>query len=606
MNMETSMRYPNLNKSKIISFDIETYDPELPELGSGVYRRDGNILGIAISDGDHSAYYNLGHKGITATEKNKNYNYIKSILALKNVPKIGTGILYDIDWLENWGDIKVNGKLHDIQVADPLLDENQGHYSLEFLTKKYLKQDKYPERLVQFCKDHNLTGDHRKHLYLMPMNMVAEYAIGDAKNPIEIFRLQWAAMAKENLLSLYELEMGLYPLLIQMRKVGVRVHKGRIQKGIDELKTNIKKDRKKFFTEYGKFNYNSSKQLAAAMDNIGVMYPLTEKGNPNLEKAVLESMDYDICKDAIKLRRMDKVLGTFFINSFSNHMINGRIHCNFYPLKTGEYGTVSGRFSSANPNLQQIPSQDETFGTLCRSVFIPEEGCDWGKLDLSQIEYRLIAHFAIGPKSDEVRALYNLNPNTDYHQLIMDWTGLNRKDAKVMNFGMAYAMGAHTLAKKYNWSYEKAMEYIERYNEEVPFVKATRQWVTQTARGRGYIKTLLGRRARVTDLMRETRKEYIMFNRLIQGSSADLLKKAMYDIYQAGIYDVLIPHLTVHDELDQSIPKTKEGREAFNELRHITENCIKLRVPVKANTEIGPSWGELIDYNPEQGRLFYE
>ena len=172
-----------------------------------------------------------------------------------------------------------------------------------------------------------------------------------------------------------------------------------------------------------------------------------------------------------------------------------------------------------------------------------------------------------------------------------------------MNFGMAYAMGARTLAKKYGWSYDKALQYIQMYNQEVPFVKATRQRVTQIARGRGYIKTILGRRARVTQEMREMRKEYIMFNRLIQGSAADLLKKAMHDAYYAGIFEVLYPHVTVHDELDQSIPKTKEGLEAFNELKNIMETCVPLKVPVKANPEIGDSWGNLMDYDHKQGVL---
>jgi DNA polymerase I-like protein with 3'-5' exonuclease and polymerase domains len=447
--------------------------------------------------------------------------------------------------------------------------------------------------MVKFCEDNGLKGDHRNHIYLMPFEMVREYAIGDAVDPIDIFKIQWNIMKKEELIHIYEMEMENYPLLLQMRRVGVRVDKQKVHEGIFHLKKGIKFGREKLFNKYGKFNYNSSPQLARVMDEMGIMYPLTEKGNPNLDKAVLESMDSDLSKEVVTLKEMDKILGTFFINSFSNHMVNGRIHCNFYPLRTGEYGTVSGRFSSADPNLQQIPSKEETFGQMCRRVFIPEEDCYWSKKDYSQIEYRIISHYAIGPKSEEVRALYNNNPDTDYHQLIMDWTGLNRKDAKVMNFGMAFAMGARTLAKKYGWPYDKALQYIQMYNQEVPFVKATRQRVTQIARGRGHIKTILGRRSRVTDEMREMRKEYVMFNRLIQGSAADLLKKAMHDAYYAGIYNVLIPHLTVHDELDQSVPNTKEGREADAELTNIMENCIKLKVPIKVDSEIGPSWGDL-------------
>ena len=596
------MKYPNLSKSKVVSFDIETYDPELKEKGPGVYRRDGNILGVAISNGDFSEYYDLGHKKLSPEIKAKNHNYVKDILAT-DIPKLGTNILYDIDWLENWSDMKIKGKLHDIQVAEPLLDENQGHYSLDFQMKKYLNKTKFPTRMVDFCEQRELKGDCRKHLYMMPVDMVREYAVSDVENPIEIFKLQWSQLKKENLLPIYDMEMRLYPLLLQMRKVGVRIDKEKVYKGIDYLKKSIKKGEKDLYSKYRNFNYNSPKQLALIMDEKGIMYPLTEKNNPHLDKSVLESMDNDLSKQVLNLRGLTKTLSTFFINSFLGHSVSDRIHCSFHPLKTGEYGAISGRFSSANPNLQQIPSKEEIFMALCRSVFIPEEDCWWGKLDWNQIEYRIICHYARGPKAQEVRDLYNQDPKTDYHQLIMDWTGLTRKDAKVMNFGMAYAMGAATLSKKFGWPFDQALEYIERYNEEVPFVKATRNYVTKIARGRGYIKTILGRRARVTEVMRQTRKEYVMFNRLIQGSSADVLKKSMVAAYEAGVFKILTPHLTVHDELDVSVPKNKIGMEAFEELHHIMENCVKLKVPINVDAEIGESWGELMNHDFKQGIL---
>jgi DNA polymerase I-like protein with 3'-5' exonuclease and polymerase domains len=598
------MNYPDLKDSKIISFDVETYDPELKTRGPGVYRRDGNILGMGIANEQgYAEYYDIAHPGCDQYLKNKNKAYLKDVLAI-DCKKIGTNILYDLDWTENWWEVPVKGELHDIQVAEPLLDENRRQlglshpYSLDSLAEKYLNKKKQKNEIDAFCLKNNLKEDSRKWLWKMPASLVRKYGIADVKLPLEIFRHQWAMMSKQDLLTLYHMEMGLHRLLLQMRKVGVPTSKEKIDKGIEKLYYLIKEGKHNLKSKYGEFNYNSGRQIAPVMDKLGIRYPLTEKGNPNLDKKVLGKMatsGVQLAVDILNLRTADKTLKTFFINSFHNYSILGRIHCSFFPLSSDEYGTKSGRFSGAHPNLQQIPSE-EPYGKICRSVFIPEEGHLWGKLDYSQIEYRFIAHYAIGSKADEVRARYNNDPSTDYHKMIMEWTGLNRKKAKVLNFGTSYFMGAKTISETFGWSLDEAKELLAMYFEEVPFVKETRSHVVNVGKDRGYIKTILGRRARITERMRIERKEHSLFNRLIQGSAADLLKKAMYDAYNAGIFNVLIPHLTVHDELDVSVPNNKEGFEALDELANIMEKAIELKVPVKVDVEIGESWGELKDY----------
>lgn len=608
-------KYPDLSNSKIISFDTETYDPELIELGNGVYRKDGNILGISIANEQgFKEYYNLGHKGIEPQEKQKNIRYLTHILGLE-IPKIGTNILYDLDWIENWANIPIKGRLNDIQLAEPLIDENSRRYNLDKLGMKYLNRKKEKSRPEQICEENGWKGGFRKHLWRMSYLDVKNYAIEDAIMPIEIFKQQYGIMHEEELLYVYYMEMGLIRLLLQMKKQGARVDHNKVEEGANYLYKIVTEKENYLNNKYGKFNYNSSKQIAKKLDALGIKYnynPPTElmmakgitQGNPNLDKDALKAIDHDITKTIIEVRTAYKILHTFFINAFNDHAVDGRIHCNFNPMKTEAGGTKSGRFSSSDPNLQNIPAKEEVFGKLCRGVFIPEEGHLWGKLDYSQIEYRLIAHYGQGPRSEEIRNKYRNNPSTDYHQLIMDWTGTNRKDAKVLNFGMAYAMGPNSMSRKFGWPYERARQLIDLYNETVPFVRYTRNEVVKMAKKRGYIKTILKRRARVTPLMRSEGKEYSMFNRLIQGSAADLMKKGMKDAYDAGIFNVLLPHLTVHDELDQSIPITKEGFEAYEELQNIMEKAITLNVPVKVDAEIGSSWGELEDYNEEVKRRY--
>ena len=221
-------------------------------------------------------------------------------------------------------------------------------------------------------------------------------------------------------------------------------------------------------------------------------------------------------------------------------------------------------------------------------MFIPEEGHTWGKSDYSQIEYRIIAHYAQGKGAISLREQYNYDPDTDFHKYIQDNTGFDRRTAKRLNFGGAYGMGIPSAAQLFGWTMEEAEMFMNTYHNTAPYIKETRNSVSRVAKQRGHIFTLLGRKART----HPSRKLHSMFNRLIQGSAADLFKKGMADAYNAGVFNVLIPHMFVHDEVDVSIPPTIEGQEALEELEYIMENAIKLDVPVKVDTHTGANWAE--------------
>ena len=330
---------------------------------------------------------------------------------------------------------------------------------------------------------------------------------------------------------------------------------------------------------------------------------MTDKFNPSitadflkegLEKQDDHEVDYENTKSMIyEMRKADKMINTFLLGSLVKFITESSlIHCSFYNTLTDEFGTRSGRFSSANPNLQQVPSLgvDEYYGMMCREPFIPFENCWWGKQDYSQIEYVFMAHFARGPGSNEVRAAYNNNPKQDYHQYIMDLTGLKRRFAKNLNFGVAYGMGAKHMAAYLGWTLDQCYNVLSIYHSKAPYIKSTIKEVEKVAKRRGYIRTFLKRRSRLIN----PNKAYTMFCRLIQGSAADLLKKAMLDCYKDGIFDVLYPHLTVHDELDVSVPKSKTGLEAFRAMSNTMEHCIELKVPIRVDGNLADNWA-LID-----------
>jgi DNA polymerase-1 len=590
----------------LICVDIETFDPNLIGNGPGVYRKDGYILGVGIAtDKGFAEYFNLGHDGIKKEERAKNLEVIKGYLE-SDEPKLGTNLLYDLDWLINFEGLKVGGEWHDVQLAEPLIDENARSYSLDTLSQKYLGIGKEKTRIQEICDNEGWRGDPRKHLFKMSHADVRDYVLGDVNNPLEIWKEQEATLKAEGLWELYTMERKLLPLYLYMRKNGVPIDVKKLEKNIETLEKTIDLEKEKLFQEYGFFNLNAPRQKAKIMQSLGIKVPLTDKGNPRTDKKVMGAIDHPFCKAYLGISSKEKVL-TYMQKSLLGQVVDGKIHCSFHPLRGEKGGTVSGRFSSSNPNLQQVKAVRDTenpmdLGKMAREVFIPENGGLWGKIDYSQIEYRIIAHYAMGPKSEDIRKAYQDDPKTDYHAWVMSITGLPRKEAKVVNFGSAYSMGARSLAENQGWSFEKASDILTLYHREVPFVKYTSNRVKDRAidrdreSGEGFIKTILGRRARISEKMRKEGKQYSLFNRLIQGSSADLLKKALLNAWEEGIFHVLIPHLLVHDEIDLTIPDTEEGHKAYRRLKEIMEGCIELKVPIIADAEIGPNWAEVKEY----------
>jgi DNA polymerase I-like protein with 3'-5' exonuclease and polymerase domains len=627
------VKYPDLSGETVIAFDTETKDPNLFELGPGNYRRsvdDSRLLGVSLANNrGFSEYYNLGHYDCSAAERAKNIAYLKDQLG-NNVPKLGQMIMYDIDWLENGGyAIKVNGKLGSIEIAEALLNETQKEYNMEFMGKKYCGKGKASGLPEAFCEANNMKGDFRKWLWKMPYSIVREYGREDAALPIDIFNMQRPMLEEQDMLDLFDLESELVRVLVLMRKTGIRIDTEKRDRNGLMVQSMIEQGATELFSRYGEFNYNSSQQIARILDSEGIPYPLTKPelkadgtytkgGNPAINAYFFKRYGEEIplVGKLHKLRQARHHLDTFIMGSHVKFVgPDGLIHAQFFSTKNDNLGalkgTRSGRLSGANPNLQQQPSKgvDEFWGQLCREDFIPFDNCWWGKCDYSQIEYKFMAHFAVGPGSEELRRTYNDNPKQDYHQYIMDLTGLKRRYAKNLNFGVAFGMGKDHMAELFGWDVDYAEEVIKIYHERAPYIKATIDLVQKRARQRGYIKTFLKRRSHLID----PKKAYTMYCRLMQGSAADLLKKAMVDQYHAGVFaedntamDTLHLHATVHDELDVSIPKTKLGLDAFREMQHIMETALVLKVPVRAEPEIGNNWADILPMFDSQQELQLE
>jgi len=623
--------YPDLREEPYISIDVETYDPELKKFGPGWARGVGHLVGVSIMapKSGFKGYFPIKHE--VEPEWNLNEKHVKTwlrqVLSNPKQPKIGANLTYDVGWLRQEG-VFVKGMLYDVQVAEALLNE-YARVSLEDLGMKYCGEGKESNELYRWCDNYYGGGNspvQRKNIYRAPPRLVGFYAESDVDLPIKIFNKQVKLLKEENLWDLFLMESKLLYLVIEMRFAGVTVDIEETEKLRDLFIKEIEQTKKNVLKETGiPLNVNNGDgSLVDIFNHYGIPIRKTEKGNPSFSKEILTQIDHPFVDLLLKVRKREKFVSTFLESYILDSHIDGKVYGQFKPLLGESGGTRSGRFSSATPNLQNIPARDKVWAPKIRGLFIPDKGHrQWRQFDYSQIEYRMFAHYAVGDGSVGIRERYSEDPRTDYHETVRHQikriTGLEleRKPTKTINFGMLYGMGKDTLSKSLGLSKTETNKLFDAYHAGVPFAKTTMQEVMEEAQYYGLIHTILGRKARF-DLWEpsgwgkhghaltyeKARRVYgsqikraglhKALNRKLQGSAADLMKKAMVDCYEQGIFaSTGIPRLTVHDELDFSDSGSAEANEAFKEMRHVMETAIKIKVPILVDEERGVSWGRV-------------
>lgn len=617
--------FPNLTAAKLIGLDTETKDLELEEKGPGV-RRDGHIVGISVATEDnHAWYFPMRHELGINLSPDAVLLWAKDNLTRPNQPKIGTNLLYDLDFLAQEG-VNVTGPFYDIQVAEALIDENSPKFSLEYLSHHYLKKGKVTEQVEDWIWRAYGNRTYRAELWRTPPELVGPYAEGDAINPIQIFRQQLRMLRAENLEQLFDIESALIPGLLAMRRRGIRIDPKKLQQVDDELSQNIIDESRELNSVAGfEVNVDAKEHLVKLFDGLGLPYPRTAptsrfpNGQPSFVKEFLEHHAHPVAQRIVALRKWEKFQGTFIRGYLSKLQVNGRVHCLFNQTRNDEYGAVSGRFSSSLPNLQNIPARDEIWGPKIRSIFLPDEGEELYAPDWSQIEFRYLTHIGVGKSAEWARDMYRKDPSTDFHQWVSEITTIRRKLAKNLNFGLVYGMGENELSRQLGLPLDQAKPIFLQYHERLPFVRETYRAASDRASAHGYITTFMNRRRRFNlweprysnkDEERETalpqaaamakwgprvRRAYThkALNAEIQGSAADLMKKAMMDYFASKMASVLgAPLLTVHDELVFSVPRTNEGLEAIAAVKNMMETCLKWSIPIVVDMEHGANWGE--------------
>ena len=608
-------RFTELEKSSIIAIDTETHDPRLKTHGPGGFRKDGKLVGISIAtDSGYNEYFPIGHQGGGNLDNEKVIDFLDKMLKL-NKTYVFANAIYDMEWLyshDNRLAFTRSHKIYDVQGIEHLIDENRLKYSLDNLAKKYLRKSKYEVELERaVLAEFGKRAKVKESLWKLHANFVSEYAKEDALLTLQIFQKQQNIIEKEEIRDIVEFESRLINCLFEIRKRGVKINIDKANYLYDYLGRKQNEQQLRLNRLGGdEVNVWANASLKQAYDKNKIDYSYTEKGTASFTANWLESQVDDVSKSILAVRKLDKIRNTFIKNMILEKAVDGRIYCNFNP-----HGTVTGRFSSNYPNLQQVPARDPELGPMIRSLFIPEEESEWVVSDYSQQEPRVLVHYASLKKMEtalEARDQFNNKDDTDFHQMVADMASIPRKQAKTINLGLFYGMGNKKLAAELGLDLDSAYELFNKYHSKVPFVKELSKQVSHVASTRGYIKTLLGRKRRfdlweprdswgekavpLSEAYEKYPKQELKramthtgLNALIQGSSADITKAAMLKIWDSGLMDEIDVKLTIHDELDFSVPHDKQ--KCLDEAIQIMKNAVKLEVPLKVDVEKGDSWG---------------
>ena len=631
--------FPDLREAEEIAIDLETRDPNLKSTGSGAISGQGEVVGIAVAVDGWKGYFPIAHEIGPNLDRKKVLSWFTDVCE-SPATKIFHNAMYDVCWIRNLG-IKINGLVVDTMIAASLIDENRFSYTLNTMSWTYLNKGKNESRLIEAAKERGL--DAKADMWRLPAMEVGSYAEADAELTLELWQKFKKIIIEDDLQDVFNLETDLFPCLVDMRFLGVRVD---VEKA-NQLKTALAVKEQNLIQQIKietgvEVQLMAARSIAPLFDKLNLPYSRTEKSDePSFTKNFLVTHKNPIVRMIAEARKINKVRTTF-IDSIIKHEHKGRIHADINQIRSDDGGTVTGRFSYSNPNLQQIPARDPDTGPLIRSLFLPEEGCKWGTFDYSQQEPRLVAHYSLKfelPSVNDIADSYENDPSTDFHRIVAEMAEIPRSQAKTINLGLFYGMGKAKLQGELGVSKEKSEELFTKYHSEAPFVKQLMNKVMKAAESRGQIKTLLGRRCRfpkyepvlrgadwgtyvppedhermlelqemgphlkdfegniVTDKNGKPKRNYWhqnatrraftykALNKLIQGSAADMTKKAMVELYKEG----LISHIQIHDELDFSIIDESQAAK----IKDVMENAVDLEVPNKVDYESGPNWGEI-------------
>ena len=572
--------------SEILALDTET---------TGTDPMDAELVGMSFSITENQAFY--VPVPAEREEAIKIVQEFEPVFKNEKSLKVGQNIKYDMLVLQNYG-IEVRGKLFDTMVAHYVLQPELRH-NMDYLAEIYLHyQTIHIEELI------GPKGKGQKNMRDLSPQEVYLYACEDADVTLKLKNILEQELKKTDAEKLfYEIEMPLVPVLVNIESNGVRLDTEALKQSSEHFTTRLQSIEKEIYTlAEGEFNIASPKQVGEILfDKLKIVEKAkkTKTGQYVTSEEVLESLrnKHDIIGKILEYRGLKKLLSTY-IDALPQ-LINpktGRIHTSF-----NQTVTATGRLSSSNPNLQNIPIRDED-GKEIRKAFIPDDGCSFFSADYSQIELRIMAHLSEDKNMiDAFLSGYDIHAATAakiYKVDIKEVTADMRRKAKTANFGIIYGISVFGLAERMNVDRKEAKELIDGYFETYPQVKSYMDKSIQVAREHGYVETIFHRKRFLPDINSRNAvvrgyAERNAINAPIQGSAADIIKVAMARIYERfkaeGLKAKMI--LQVHDELNFSVP-AKEKEIVEQVVIEEMEKAYRMHVPLKADCGWGTNWLE--------------
>ena len=606
--------FPDLSKYDEISIDLETKDPDLKTKGSSSMRGQGDVVGIAVAVKNWSAYYPIAHESGPNLERKKVLGWFQDVLKT-TADKIFHNALYDLCWIHRLG-LTVHGTIIDTMIMTSLVNENRFRYDLNSVSQDYTGMGKSEGALQDAAKEWGV--DAKSEMYKLPAMYVGEYAEKDAEITLALWQELKKQIEFQDLQSIVDLEKKVLPCILDMKIKGVRVS----EKQVDQLEYQLKKSYdhfiKRIHDDTGIYpEVWAAKSIEQVCNKLDINdYDVTAKTKkPSFTKNYLKNHKHPVLRAIASARELDKLNNTF-LESIKNYVYRGRIHADIHQLRGDFGGTITGRLSYSNPNLQQLPNYSN-IGMGIRSIFMPEEGHRWGCFDYSQQEPRLVVHYALATLGTtgvaSIADAYDRG-EADFHSMVATIANIPRSQAKTINLGLFYGMGKAKLQAQLGVTESQAKDLLTTYHSKVPFVKQLIYHTMDRAQQRGWIRTILGRKCRFDmwepatfgmhkpQTFEEASLEhgsrnikraftYKALNKLIQGSAADMTKKAMIDLKKEG----LLPMIQLHDELNISF----ETKQQTDRIKEIMEQAVPLKIPNKVDFEDGECWGDITNNEEE-------
>lgn len=611
---------PDLRNSKLIVLDVETRDDALAnDRGPGWVYDAGHVAGLAIGWERGAIYVPINHPDTECVPHDNVKRWLEDHLKI-DASFITHHGSYDWGWLSRAFGVRHPAKLEDTEAMAVMIDENRLSYKLDSLCAWQGIGGKQENLLREAGACYGVKPEKiKENLWRLPARFVGPYAARDAEVTLDLYDRLAPQLVREEVVDAYRLEMELVPIVHAMRNRGIRIDLKFAKRAEQDLLSRRDQAVNEISSLAGRAvtiaQLRRAKFLEALHDEQGIMYPRTAKtGQGSFTDDWMKEHDHWLPRLVSRATRMDaaanKFIGTFILD-FTHR---GRIHAQINQFLGEDGGTRSHRFSYSGPPLQQSPARDDEIAALFRGSFRPEEGEVWLSADYSQQELRRMVHYADILKlrrASEAADRYRSDPSTDFHQMVIDWTGLDRKPAKNASFAKSYGAGKKKFAAMIGRALEEAEAIWDKYDSELPFVSQLARYCERMAERRGYIKLSDGARSHF-DLWepaswedrnsawgaRPLDKAKIQWpgkrlkrancrkamNRLIQGTCARVAKRAIVECARAGY----VPMLQMHDELCFSVATESDG----NRIGEIMREVDQMTIPSKVDLEYGVSWGD--------------